>query len=508
MQKTSLRNVKERLDFSCALFTREGKLVVNAPHIPVHLGAMGETVRHLLADIDVMHPGDVFVTNDPYRGGSHLPDVTVVTPVFDPGGKELLFFTGSRAHHAEIGGIVPGSMPPFSKSLAEEGVLIRAFRLVHGERSSEDALRRLLTQGPFPSRSVEENIADINAAVAANQTGAQRLHELVDRYGLETIRAYMGHIQRAAERKMRFALLKFPEGRYAFKDQLDNQAVIAVTITIRHRPWAGEKAGEAIVDFSGTGPVTPDNLNANSAIVRAAVLYCFRCLIDEDIPLNDGVLAPVTIVVPDDCLLNPPSHDDPSDCAAVGGGNVETSQRIVDVVFGALGVVAASQGTMNNFLFGRPTAPNSPGFGYYETIGGGAGAGPGFPGASAVHTHMTNTRITDAEVMEARYPVRVREFSIRAGTGGQGKFSGGNGIVREIEFLAPVEISLITNRRSSAPYGVAGGHPGTRGKNLLRAAGSEEWMELKSSEQRSLSAGDILRIETPGGGGFGLPKEQ
>lgn len=504
LQKTSLStNVKERLDFSCALFTREGSLVVNAPHIPVHLGAMGETVRRLIADVDVMHPGDVFVTNDPYRGGSHLPDVTVVTPVFDRTGREILFFTGSRAHHAEIGGIVPGSMPPFSQSLAEEGVLIRAFRLVHGERSSEDSLRRLLSGGPYPSRSVEENVADINAAVAANQTGAQRLNDLVARYGLDTIRAYMGHIQRAAERKMRAALLKFPEGRYSFRDRLDTGAVIAATITIRHGSLEGIPGGEAIVDFTGTGPVTPDNLNANSAITRAAVLYCFRCLIDEDIPLNDGVLAPVTIHLPENCLLNPPAHDDPSKCAAVGGGNVETSQRIVDVVFGALGIVAASQGTMNNFLFGRTSTEASPGFGYYETIGGGAGAGPGFRGASAVHTHMTNTRITDAEVMEARYPVRVREFSIRGESGGSGRFPGGNGIVREIEFLAPVDISLITNRRRTDPYGAAGGGPGARGRNLLLPGGSGEFVELGSSEQRSLAAGDVLRIETPGGGGFG-----
>lgn len=505
LRRTSVStNVKERLDFSCALFTAAGELVVNAPHIPVHLGAMGETVKRLQRDIPAMRPGDVYITNDPFRGGSHLPDVTVVTPVFDEAGRELLFFTGSRAHHAEIGGIVPGSMPPFSKSLAEEGVLIRAFRLVSGERSSERALRDLLASGPYPSRALEENIADINAQVAANATGARLLVELVQRHGLAEVVGYMGHIQRAAESKMRAALARLPAGEHRFTDSLDNGSVIAVTITIRHEPdRKGGQGGSAIVDFAGTGPVSPDNQNANPAIVRSAVLYCFRCLIDEDIPLNDGVLAPVTIRIPENCLINPHVDDDPARCPAVGGGNVETSQRIVDVLFGALGVVAASQGTMNNFLFGRAASGSVGGFGYYETIGGGAGAGPGFAGASAVHTHMTNTRITDAEVLETRYPARVEEFSIRRDSGGAGRFRGGDGLCRQIRFLAPVEISLITNRRLTRPYGLAGGAPGTPGRNQLLPRDGSPPVDLGYAAQRRLEAGDAIRIETPGGGGYG-----
>ena len=500
LQKTSLStNVKERLDFSCALFTPEGSLVVNAPHIPVHLGAMGETVRRLIGDFADMRPGDVFITNDPYRGGSHLPDVTVVTPVFDERDERILFFTASRAHHAEIGGIMPGSMPPFSKFLAEEGVLIRAFRLVQGERSSEEKLRQLLSQGPYPSRAVEENIADINAQVAANQTGVQLLRYLVEQYGLETVQAYMGHIQKAAENMMRRALLKIRAGEHRFADTLDNGARIAVRIEVRH----SDDGGEALVDFAGTGPVLADNLNANCAIVRSAVLYCFRCLIEEDIPLNDGVLVPVKIKVPDNCLLNPPALEDPARCAAVAGGNVETSQRVVDVVLGALGVAAASQGTMNNFLFGRPASGTNKGFGYYETICGGAGAGPGFAGASGVHTHMTNTRITDPEVMEDRYPVLVRQFAIRADSGGAGKYPGGNGVVREIEFLAALEASLLTNRRVTAPYGLSGGNDGARGRNLLQRRGQDEVEELGSTVQFQAEAGDRLTIQTPGGGGFG-----
>jgi 5-oxoprolinase (ATP-hydrolysing) len=499
LQRTALStNVKERLDFSCALFNAAGELIVNAPHIPVHLGAMSETVRRLVDEVDAMSQGDVFITNDPYRGGSHLNDVTVVTPVFDAAGS-ILFFTGSRAHHAEIGGIVPGSMPPFSKNLAEEGVLIRWFRLLRNNRTSEEALRRVLTDGPYPSRCVEENIADINAQVAANQTGVALLGDLIARYGLETVRAYMKHIQTAAQSKMRAALQRLPEGEYRFADTLDNGAKIAVTITIRHTAVGGE----ATVDFTGTDPVCPDNLNANRAIVRAAVLYSFRSLIDEDIPLNDGVLDPVQTVIPENCLLDPPSHADPRQCAAVVGGNVETSQRIVDVILGALGVAAASQGTMNNVLFGRSSGDGKTGFGYYETIGGGAGAGPGFAGASAVHTHMTNTRITDPEVLESRYPVRVREFSIRTGSGGPGQYPGGDGIVRELEFVESLEVSLLTNRRVSSPFGLAGGRPGAKGRNRLIRRGSTTPLELPPSTHVIVAPGDALRIETPGGGGYG-----
>jgi 5-oxoprolinase (ATP-hydrolysing) len=460
LQHTSFStNVKERLDFSCAIFSPTGDLVVNAPHIPVHLGAMSETVKRTIADNPQIAPGDVFVTNDPNRGGSHLPDVTVITPVHHERTKELLFFTASRAHHAEIGGIVPGSMPPFSRNLAEEGVLIRNFKLVDAGRSREAELRELLLSGPWPTRSVRDNLADVSAQVAANNTGVLRLRELVERYSLPVVQAYMQHIQDAAERKMRLALGAIPDGVYRFCDHLDAGSPIAVTITI-----AGDGA---TVDFTGTGPVilAPEvgseqdketrrqadkenvadaasvggyNLNANRAIVTAAVLYVFRCLINEDIPLNSGVLAPVKIVLPE-CLLNPPEHDDPAKCAAIVGGNVETSQRVVDVLLGALGVAAASQGTMNNLTFGDDT------FGYYETICGGSGATRDSDGADAVHTHMTNTRLTDPEVIERRYPVRLLEFSIRRGSGGNTPplSKGGRG---GVALLASSSVSAEINR--------------------------------------------------------------
>ncbi|MEZ6145831.1 MAG: hydantoinase B/oxoprolinase family protein [Planctomycetaceae bacterium] len=489
LQKTSVStNVKERLDFSCAVFDAPGGLVVNAPHIPVHLGAMGETVRHVIADNPDISPGDVFVTNDPYRGGSHLPDVTVVTPVHDSHGQ-LLFFTASRAHHAEIGGITPGSMPPFSKNLAEEGVLIRNFHLVNKGQSRTDALRELLLSGDYPTRNVEDNMADIAAQVAANQAGARLLRELIAQHTLDVVLAYMEHIQSAAARKMRMAISELADGERKFTDHLDDGAPVTVTITIR-----GELAK---VDFTGTGPVLVSNLNANRAIVTAAVLYVFRCLINEDIPLNSGVLEPIEIVLPE-CLLNPPAEDDPAKCAAVVGGNVETSQRVVDVLLGALGIAAASQGTMNNLTFGNDR------FGYYETICGGSGATAESDGADAVHTHMTNTRLTDVEIIERRYPVRIREFSIRRGSGGRGTHQGGDGIRREIEFLEPLKISLLTQRRGTfAPYGLSGGENGQIGRNTLRRLGADEVIDLTGCAQVEVGAGDVLTIETPGGGGFG-----
>jgi 5-oxoprolinase (ATP-hydrolysing) len=485
-------NVKERLDFSCAIFTATGDLVVNAPHIPVHLGAMGETVRHIIADNPTIQPGDVFVTNDPFRGGSHLPDVTVVTPVHDvasgAASGEVLFFTASRAHHSEIGGIRPGSMPPASRNLAEEGVLIRNFKLVDAGASQVEDLRKLLTTAEYPTRSVDDNLADISAQVAANNQGVRDLNRLVERYSLDVTLAYMQHIQRAAEQKMRFALAKVPDGVHEFVDHLDDGSPIKVAITI--------DGDSAVIDFAGTGAVLPGNLNANRAIVTAAVMYCLRCLIDEDIPLNQGVLAPVRIELPEG-LLNPPAHERPAECAAVVGGNVETSQRVVDVLLGALGVAAASQGTMNNTLFGDAT------FGYYETICGGAGATPNCDGADAVHTHMTNTRLTDPEVIERRYPVRVEEFSIRRGSGGAGKYRGGHGITRRLKFLRPLEVSLLTQRRGEyAPYGLNGGQSGALGRNTLRKSdGSEE--VLPNQAEFAADAGDELTIETPGGGGFG-----
>jgi 5-oxoprolinase (ATP-hydrolysing) len=512
LQMTSCStNVKERLDFSCAIFDPSGNLVVNAPHIPVHLGAMSETVKRVIADnpdefglrsaecgVETRHYAHctphsrlptVFVTNDPYRGGSHLPDVTVVTPVRDVTG-ELIFFTASRAHHAEIGGILPGSMPPFSKHLGDEGVLIRNFKLVDGGVSREDDLKTLLLSGTHPTRSVNDNLADIRAQVAANNIGVNLLRELVEKQSLEVVQAYMRHIQVAAATKMRLALSALPDGRYERVDHLDDGSPIQATITI-----AG---ASATVDFTGTGPVLASNLNANRAIVTAAVMYVFRCLINEDIPLNGGVLEPITIVVPE-CLLNPPEHPDPAQNAAVVGGNVETSQRVVDVLLGALGLAAASQGTMNNLTFGDAT------FGYYETICGGSGATPNANGADAVHTHMTNTRLTDVEVIERRYPVRVHEFSIRRGSGGAGEHHGGDGIVRRIEFLKPLNVSLLTERRGPyPPFGLNGGQSGSLGCNTLTKAGTAEGIDLGGKAQISVQPGDVLTIETPGGGGCGL----
>jgi 5-oxoprolinase (ATP-hydrolysing) len=501
LQKTSCStNVKERLDFSCAIFDPEGNLVVNAPHIPVHLGAMSETVKRIIADNPELtegggprgvgrHAATVFVTNDPYRGGSHLPDVTVVTPVRDVASGELIFFTASRAHHAEIGGILPGSMPPFSRNLGEEGVLIRNFKLVDQGVSREEELRQILLGGQYPTRAVHDNLADIRAQVAANQSGVQLLNELVRKQSLGVVQAYMRHIQAAAATKMRQALAALPDGRYERIDHLDDGSPIHAAITI-----AGDSAS---VDFTGTGPVLKTNLNANRAIVTAAVMYVFRCLINEDIPLNGGVLEPVTIVLPE-CLLNPPEHPDPAQSAAVVGGNVETSQRVVDVLLGALRLAACSQGTMNNLTFGDGT------FGYYETICGGAGATPNGAGADAVHTHMTNTRLTDVEVIERRYPVRVQEFSIRRGSGGRGEHRGGDGITRRIEFLRPLHVSLLTERRGPyPPAGLNGGEPGALGRNLLMRAGESTAQDLGGKAQVEVQAGDILTIETPGGGGFG-----
>jgi 5-oxoprolinase (ATP-hydrolysing) len=488
-------NVKERLDFSCALFNARGELVVNAPHIPVHLGAMGITVRSILAENQVIQPGDVFVTNDPYHGGSHLPDLTVVTPVHDQASGRLLFFTASRAHHAEIGGIVPGSMPPFSTHLAQEGVLIHNLRVVAAGQSRMDELERLLRTSAYPSRAVADNLADVSAQIAANRQGAADLLRLVERYSLPVVEAYMEHIQAAAEQKMRQALSRLPEGRHEFIDYLDEGYPIAVSIRIEQD--GPDRPGPfAIIDFTGTGPVVPGNLNANPAIVGAAVLYVMRLLIAEEIPLNEGVLAPIRVILPQ-CLLNPPPGPDPEHSPAVVGGNVETSQRVVDALLGALNLAAASQGTMNNLIFGNPR------FGYYETICGGAGATANRLGADAVHTHMTNTRLTDPEILERRAPVRLLEFSIRRGSGGAGRHRGGDGVVRKIEFLDELDVSILSQRRGPyPPYGLAGGQPGALGRNWLsRPDGSEE--ELPNQVQFLAHEGDILTIETPGGGGWG-----
>ena len=475
-------NIKERLDFSCAVFGPDGALVANAPHIPVHLGAMGESVRAILSDRgDAMKPGDAYVTNDPYRGGSHLPDVTVVTPVFAPSG-ERIFFVASRGHHADIGGITPGSMPPFSKSIEEEGVVLHDFLLLSDGRFREDAIVEALRAGPYPARNIPERLSDLRAQVAANVRGANLLSGLCDAYGVAAVQAYMRHVRANAAETMRDRIRALPDGVHVFTQYLDDGTPIVCRINI--------DGDTAALDFTGTGPQSPGNLNAPPAVVLSAVLYVFRTLVGTRIPLNEGCLDPITVRIPEGTLLRPRPP------AAVVGGNVETSQRVCDVVYGALGVLAGSQGTMNNFSFGTTE------FGYYETICGGAGAGNGFDGASAVHTHMTNTRITDPEVLERRYPVRLRTFAIRRGSGGAGKYHGGDGVVRTIEFLAPMSVTLLTERRETQPYGLHGGEPGAPGINhLTRACGTEE--TLPGHAALDVVPGDILTIETPGGGGYG-----
>ncbi len=488
LQKTSVSvNVKERLDFSCAIFTAEGDLVVNAPHIPVHLGAMSETVREVIRRNSNVHAGDVFVTNDPYAGGSHLPDVTVVSPVFESSGSTLLFWVASRSHHAEIGGKAPGSMPADAEFLFEEGVLIDNFKLVDAGSDRFEQLRAILVSAPFPTRNVQENLADMAAQVAANQSGAKHLLALVERYSSGMVQRYMGFVQQAAAMKAREAIAKLSQREMKFSDRLDNGAKIAVSVA---------RTGDRLeIDFDGTDSVTQDNLNANRAIVSSAVMYVIRCLVDEDIPLNEGLLGPVKIRLPD-CLLNPPQGvNHPYDSPAIVGGNVETSQRVVDVILGALGIAAASQGTMNNWLIGNDS------FGYYETVGGGSGATRLSPGVDAVHSHMTNTRLTDPETLETRYPCILREYSIRKNSGGAGLNAGGSGMVREIEFTQPLTLSLLTGRRTSQPYGMKGGQPGRAGVNWLIDADATE-RKLPWRCQIQVDKAQRLRLETPGGGGF------
>ncbi len=475
-------NIKERLDYSCAVFDREGGIIANAPHIPVHLGAMGATVRAVQAKIPDLRAGDAIVTNDPSEGGSHLPDVTVVTPVFVD--DVLRFFVASRGHHADLGGKTPGSMPADSRTLEEEGVVLSAFPLVRDGRFDEARVRAALGGARFPARNPDDNVADLEAMVAANRAGVALLEAWVAEQGAALLERSMAELQDAAAGKVAQEIARLGTGEHAFEDRLDDGTKVAVRLTV------GD--GRMRIDFTGTGAAVPGNLNAPRAVVESAVIYALRCLVAERIPLNGGCLAPVEIVLPPGSLLDPPRG------AAVVGGNVETSQRVVDVLLAAMGRAAASQGTMNNLAFGDER------FGYYETIGGGAGAGPGFEGASGVHVHMTNTRITDPEVLEARVPVRVRRFQLRRGSGGAGRWRGGDGLVRELEFTAPVTASILSERRVIAPFGLDGGAPGALGRNLcLRADGRVE--ELPGHATVTLAAGDRLRIETPGGGGFGSP---
>jgi len=495
LQRTAVStNVKERLDFSCALLDPAGELVVNAPHIPVHLGALGLCVRRLRETI-AMAPGDVVMTNHPGFGGSHLPDVTVATPVFDEEGA-LLGYVASRAHHAEIGGIRPGSMPPGARRLIEEGVVIPPTYLVREGGSRWEEARRLLLEAPFPTRAVEENLADLRAAVAANHRGEEALRGLAREHGRATVARYMEALKARAEERLRAALARLPSARYEALERLDDGAAIAARIEI-----AGPGADPAVtIDFAGSAGVHPGNLNAPPAVIRSAVLYVLRLLIAEPLPLNEGILRAVDIRIPPG-MLNPPFPEDPAEAPAVVGGNVETSQRVVDTLVKALGLAACGQGTMNNLLFGNRR------FGFYETVCGGAGAGPGFHGASAVHTHMTNTRITDPGVLEHRYPVRLERFAIRAGSGGEGRWRGGDGAVREIVFLEEMSLSLLSQHRVEKPYGMEGGAPGLPGRQrLVRASGEVE--ELAPIDGHEVGPGDRLILETPGGGGWGRKGER
>lgn len=483
-------NVKERLDFSCALFTASGDLIVNAPHVPVHLGGMSATVKRLIASEPNIAPGDVFITNDPYCGGSHLPDVTVMTPIFLPGETKPRFFAANRAHHAEIGGVTPGSMPPFSTRLGEEGVLLPLMRLVAGGESRLEEARKQLLSASYPTRSVEENLRDIEAQIAANRLGAEEVRAICAREGVEQVEEAIAQLFAATARKLRTALEARGEFSRTFADALDDGTPIVVRVEA--------KGGRIRFDFTGSGPVSPHNLNANPAIVSAAVLYALRCFLNEPIPLNQGLLEPVELVIPEG-VLSPPDDAAPEQRPAVVGGNVETSQRVVDVLLAALGLAAASQGTMNNVLLGDAT------FGYYETICGGEGATPESDGASAVHTHMTNTRITDPEVVERRIPARVEEFSVRRGSGGAGKRRGGDGVVRRLRFARPLTLSILSQRRARRPFGLEGGEPGEAGVNELhRASGIVEILQGRAL--REVGLGDELVIRTPGGGGYGRPE--
>jgi 5-oxoprolinase (ATP-hydrolysing) len=480
-------NVKERLDFSCGVLAPDGGLVVNAPHIPVHLGALGACVRRLLETV-VFEPGDVFVVNHPAFGGSHLPDVTVVTPVHGKGGG-LLGFVASRAHHAELGGIEPGSMPALATRLIEEGVVLKPTRLLLRGVSRYAEVERLLLSGPYPSRAPKDNLADLRAAVAANRRGADALVELCEAFGEGVVARRAAELRARAADRVRVALARFEAGRRSAVERLDDGATLRFSAT-----FGGERP---IFDFEGTDGVHAGNLNATPAVVRGCVMYVLRLLVDEDLPLNEGLLDAVDLRLPTG-MLAPDFGDDPKDAPAVVGGNVETSQRVVDVVLKALGVAAASQGTMNNVAFGDAT------YGYYETICGGAGATLDRDGADAVHTHMTNTKITDVEILERRFPVRVERFAVREGSGGAGARRGGAGVVRVYRFLKPARLSLLCERRKSGPYGVDGGLPGKPGaQRLLRASG--ETVDLPSRVACDVFAGDVLVVETPGGGGFGKP---
>ncbi|TPQ23342.1 hydantoinase B/oxoprolinase family protein [Streptomyces sporangiiformans] len=478
-------NIKERLDFSCALFDPGGNLVANAPHIPVHLGSMGTSVKEVIRRRGSgMRPGDAYAVNDPYHGGTHLPDVTVITPVFDTDGDRILFYVASRGHHAEIGGIAPGSMPANSRAIEEEGILFDNWLLVEGGRLREAETLRLLTEAPYPSRNPKTNLADLRAQIAANQKGVDEVARMIENFGLDVVQAYMKHVQDNAEEAVRRVIDALEDGEFSY--ETDSGAIVRVRVRV------DRDKRSAVIDFTGTSPQLDTNFNAPFSVVNAAVLYVFRTLVADEIPLNDGCLRPLDIVVPSGSMLAPEPP------AAVVAGNVETSQAITGALYGALGVQAEGSGTMNNVTFGNER------YQYYETVASGSGAGDGFPGASVVQTHMTNSRLTDPEVLEWRLPVRLDEFAVRRGSGGAGRWRGGDGAVRRIRFHEPMTVSTLSQHRRVPPYGMAGGEPGALGANRVeRADGTVT--ELGGSDAADVGPGDVLVIETPGGGGYGPP---
>lgn len=475
-------NIKERLDFSCALFDPSGGLVANAPHVPVHLGSMSESIRAVIRQNPGMKPGDVFMLNAPFNGGTHLPDITVVTPVFVDAGRDVLFFVASRGHHADVGGKTPGSAPPDSRRIEEEGVLIDNFLMVDGGHFREAETRALLASGPYPCRNIEENMADLAAQMAANETGVREVTRMIENFGRETVHAYMGHVQDNAEESVRRLIATLKGG--SFEYELDSGKFIRVRVDIDH------DAREAVIDFTGTSERDEFNYNAPLAVCHAVVLYVFRCLVGAEIPLNEGCFKPLTIIAPEGSMIN---AQYPS---AVIAGNTEVSQAICNALMGALGVMAGSQATMNNFVWGNDRLQN------YETICGGTGAGPDFDGCSAVHSHMTNTRATDPEVLEFRFPVRVEEFSIRRGSGGEGRHRGGDGITRRMRFLEQMTVTTLCSHRRVPPFGMGGGSPGAIGREWIeRKDGS--LVEHQGNDQNEVFPGDVFVMQTPGGGGFG-----
>jgi len=476
-------NIKERLDFSCAVFAADGTLVANAPHMPVHLGSMDRAVETIIRENQgSIAPGDVYAINAPYNGGTHLPDITVCTPVFDEAAREILFWVASRGHHADVGGISPGSMSPNATTITEEGVYIDNFKLVEGGRFREAELDQLLTGAKYPARNPVQNINDLKAQIAANEKGTQELRRMVEQFTLPVVHAYMQHVQDNAAESVRRVIDALHDSEFSY--EMDQGTVIKVKITV------DRQKREATVDFTGTSPQQSTNFNAPEPVARAAVLYVFRVMVDDDIPMNAGCLRPINIVIPKRSLLSPEFP------AAVVAGNVETSQAVTNCLFGALGALAAAQGTMNNLNFGNAR------YQYYETICSGSPAGPGFPGTDAVHTHMTNTRLTDPEILEFRYPVVLEDFHVRAGSGGRGKWNAGDGVKRTIRFLETMDCTILSGHRRVRPFGLAGGEAGQVGVNsVLRNDGRVE--PLAGCDATVIAAGETITIQTPTAGGYG-----